>query len=352
MQPQSTGISVRRYLFPANSLPSLGMPITRRTALVHGLAATCLAGCGNPLKGSSESTIGLSFETLQTEYWETSFRIFLQELRKQGQAALEAVADGDASRQLDQVLAFIRRGASGIIVAPKDSTTAVPLVKHANRAGVPIVFYNRPPAENAGRYTAVLADNAAIAETTVTHMAELARARGIRTQAMILLGDLGDMNAVGRRDGFDAALKPHADAIEVVARVPTDWNQEKAQAGATAALAANPGINFIFSSSDFLFPSLVSALRSVGKYHRIGHPEHVILGGFDGDSTAYRMLVDGYLDADGVQDLYFECAESVAAILNFDSDRDAATLIRDEGFVAHQRNLDQLKTRMWGASSA
>ncbi|MEJ7709373.1 MAG: hypothetical protein WKF84_05830 [Pyrinomonadaceae bacterium] len=28
---------------------------------------------------------------------------------------------------------------------------------------------------------------------------------------------------------------------------------------------------------------------------------HVLLGGFDGDATAYQMLVDGYLDADGAR---------------------------------------------------
>ena len=133
---------------------------------------------------------------------------------------------------------------------------------------------------------------------------------------MVLIGDLGDINAIGRRDGFEAAVKEAPDTLEVVARVPTEWNQEKAQAGVVNALQANPDISFIFTSSDFLFPSIISALSSAGKYKKIGEPGHVLLGGFDGDATAYQMLTEGYLDATGVQDVYFEVEACVQAILD------------------------------------
>ena len=322
--------------------------LTRRELIATGTASLLLSGCG--ARGSQQATIGLAFETLQTEYWEASFNIFKDELSRRELAVLEAVADGDASRQLDQIKSFVTRQVDGMIVAPKDANTAVPLIKTANRAGIPIVFYNRPPAENDGDYTAVQADNFAISRATVDAMAQEARRRGGPYKALILLGDLGDMNAIGRRDGFDAAVQDHADIIEVVARVPTEWNQEKAQSGVTAALAANPDINFIFTSSDFLFPSLVSALQAVGKYKKIADPAHVILGGFDGDAMAYRMMVEGYLDADGVQDVYFECEQSVQAIMDHKAGKPVPKLIRDEGFVIHQGNLQEAKSRMWGAN--
>ena len=190
------------------------------------------------------------------------------------------------------------------------------MIKAANRAGIPIVLYNRPPAEGAGKCVTVVADNFEITRNTVTYMAEQAKTSGGKHKAMILIGDLGDTNAIGRRDGFEAAVEPYADVIEVVARVPTEWNQEKALAGVTNALQANPDIDFIFTSSDFLFPSIVSALKQAGKYRKVGEPGHVLLGGFDGDATAYRMLADGYLDADGVQDVAFECEQSVQAVFD------------------------------------
>lgn len=329
-----------------------GAPVASRRRFLtttSSAAALLVAGCRASNAGGPPP-IGLAFETLQTEYWEASFSIFRDALREKQLEVLEAVADGDASRQLEQVKSFITRGVGGIIVAPKDASTAVPLVKAANRADTPIVFYNRPPAENAGRYVAVQADNFEISKQTVDFLARQAQQQGGTYKAMVLAGDLGDMNAIGRRDGFLAAVEQYPELIEVVSQVSTQWNQEKAQAGATAALAANPEINLIFSSSDFLLPSLVTALQSSNKYHKIGHPEHVLLAGFDGDSYAYRMMVDGYLDADGVQDVYFECEKSIEAVLALQAGEQVPKTIKDPGFVLHQGNLETEKHRMWGAN--
>lgn len=181
-------------------------------------------------------------------------------------------------------------------------------------------------------------------------MIEEARKTGKKHKAMIVMGDLGDMNAIGRRDGFDAAIKGNEDVVEVVSHSPpSEWNQEKAQAGVVNGLQAHPDISFLFTSSDFLFPSIVSALKSAGKYEKIGHPEHVILGGFDGDATAYQMLKDGYLDATGVQDVYFEARATVEALVDLIDVKDVPTLIQDPGFVIHQGNMQQLAPRTWGA---
>ncbi len=299
--------------------------------------------------GGKQLTIGVSFETLQTEYWVASLDAIKSELDKRGMAMVQAIADSDANRQLEQVNNFIARRVDGIIIAPKDAQTVIPMIKAANRAEIPIVLYNRPPAESDAKSVTVVADNVGITRDTVVFLAEQAKKSGRKYKAMILIGDLGDINAVGRRDGFDEALKNYADIIEVVARVPTEWNQEKALAGATNALQAHPDINFIFSSSDFLFPSLSSALKNAGKYKQRGEEGHVLLGGFDGDATAYQMLVDGYLDADGVQDVYFECAAAVQAIIDLRDGKEVPPRILDKGLVVHQGNLNEAPTRMWGA---
>jgi inositol transport system substrate-binding protein len=176
-----------------------------------------------------------------------------------------------------------------------------------------------------------------------------ARKRNRRLKAMVLLGDLGDANAIERREGFDEAVAAAEDIVEVVARVPTDWNQEKALAGVTNALQAHPDIEFIFTSSDFLFPSIISALKSTGKYHPIGDDRHVILGGFDGDATAYQLLKEKYLDADGVQDVFDECRQAADAVLKLHRGESVDPVLRDPGFVIHQGNLAGESHRMWGA---
>jgi inositol transport system substrate-binding protein len=312
------------------------------------------SGGGGGAAGSASTAgkkplIGVSFDTLQTEYWVASRDAIEAGIKKRGGEMLLAVANNDANRQLEQVNNFIAKGVDGIVIAPKDAQAVMPIIKAANRANIPIVLYNRPPAEGAGTCVTVVADNVEITRNTVANMAEQAKKSGRKYKAMILIGDLADINAVGRRDGFEAAVKQYPEVIQVVSRVPTEWNQEKALAGVTNALQANPDINFIFSSSDFLFPSIVSALTQAGKYKKAGEEGHVLLGGFDGDATAYRMLVDGYLDADGVQDVFFECDKSVEAAFDLKAGKDVPAVIKDPGFVAHQGNLAEARERMWGA---
>ncbi len=325
------------------------MIVPEHLSIVLVLAVGLAGGGGCKKKADGQVTIGVAFETLQTEYWVASFDVMKQEFAKRNFKMLEAIADGDANRQLEQVQNFIARKVDGIIVAPKDAQTVIPMIKAANAAKIPIVLYNRPPAKTDAVSVTVGVDNFGITKGTVEHMCALAKATGKKHKALILLGDLGDINAIGRRDGFEDAVKTCADVVEVVSRVPTEWNQEKAMAGVTNALQANPDISFLFSSSDFMLPSVASALKTAGKYKKAGEDGHVILGSFDGDGTAYQMLKDGFLDADGVQDAYFQSAAAVQAILDGRSGRPSVPMLLDKGLVIHQKNLGEAATRMWGA---
>jgi len=307
-----------------------------------------LSACND--SGPQKPKIGVAFETLQTEFWVAGFDAIKAECAKAGYEAVEAVADGDANRQLEQVQNFITRKVDGIILVPKDANTCLPMIKAANDAGIPISLFNRPSAQTDAKSVAVVADNFALTKETVLYMIGEAKKTGQKHHAMVIMGDLGDMNAIGRRDGFDAAVKEAGEGvIEVVSRVPSEWNQEKAQAGVTNALQANPAISFIFTSSDFLLPSIVSALKAAGKYHKSGGPGHVILGGFDGDATAWQMLQDGYLDATGVQDVYFEARKCVEAVHEMKAGKTLPALIQDPGFVIHRDNMKEKAAQMWGA---
>ena len=321
----------------------------KRLIAVGLLVCAMLVGSCYSDNAPKQPTIGVSFETLQTEYWVAGFDAIKAEAKKRNLNVLEAIADGDANRQFEQVNNFIARGVDGIIIAPKDAKTVIPMIKAANAANIPIVLYNRPADKTDAKSVAVVADNFAITKATVEYMCEQAKKSGRKYKALLLMGDLGDINAIGRRDGFEEAVKGYSDIIEVVARVPTEWNQEKAQAGVTNALQAHPDINFIFTSSDFLFPSIISALKNANKYKKIGEDGHVLMGGFDGDATAYQMMKDGYLDADGVQNVYFESEAAVQAVLDLKAGKPVAEIIRDPGFVIHQGNLNEMSAKMWGA---
>jgi ABC-type sugar transport system substrate-binding protein len=331
-------------------MKSLSRLVSSRLAAV-GLAAAALVGpaCqGKPAR----PTIGVAFETLQTEFWVAAIDAIRADLESRGYDMVEAIADGDANRQLEQVRSFVARRLDGIVVVPRDAKSILPAIKAANEAGIPIVLFNRPADASEARSVAVVADNLGIARATVEHLCSLARRSGRKQKAAILIGDLGDVNSIGRRDGFDQAAAACADAIEVVARIPTEWNQEKALAGMTNALQAHPDLGLVFTSSDFMLPSIVSALKGANRYRAAGEPGHVILGGFDGDATAWRMLEEGTLDATGVQDVYFEAKAAIQALVDAREGRTVPPAILDPGFVIHQGNKAEMAPRMWGAQVA
>jgi ABC-type sugar transport system substrate-binding protein len=226
------------------------------------------------------------------------------------------------------------------------------MIRAANAAKIPIVLFNRPADRTDGPHTTIAPDNAAITQQTVAYLVDQVRRSGRKAKAAILLGDLSDVNAIGRRDGFEAALKDAQGQIDVVAQIPTEWNQERALAGFQSAMQAHPDIDLVFTSSDFMLPSIKSVLSAMGRWKKAGEPAHVLLAGFDGDPTAYGFMLEGYLDATGVQDVFWEAEQAVRVIVEAKAGRTPPARLDDPGFAITQQNMQTLADRMWGAVMA
>ena len=141
----------------------------------------------------------MAFESLQSEGWVVGFQTIKHELAAHNYNALEAIANSDANRQYEQVNTFITRRVDGIVIAAVDAQTVVPMIKAANEANIPIVLYNRAPAPNDAKWTAVVKDNYKLTKDTVDAMAQMALKSRAKYKAMILIGSLTDSNAVQER---------------------------------------------------------------------------------------------------------------------------------------------------------
>ena len=132
--------------------------------------------------------------------------------------------------------------------------------------------------------------------------------------------------------------------------IPTRWDSNTALANLQSAMQANPDIDFLFSSSDFLFPVIRSVLAPLGKWQPIGHPDHVILGGLDGDMTACELIDTGYLDATGVQNLFAEAEMALDGILSAieAGETNPDEWLLDEGFALTGDNYGERAMDMWG----
>jgi ABC-type sugar transport system substrate-binding protein len=330
----------------------MAMGVRRWT--VMSVAAVALVvvcpSCSRKPDQAGQVTICFGFQDLETEFWVAAHQAITETLRSKGIQVIERNANEDANKQLEQIRATMARGVDGIILIPQDGESAVTIIREANRAGVPIGIFNRPPANRSNPALVVVADNEKISEDAVSYMAEQARKLGRKVTPLILVGDLGDSNAVARLRGFMNVIEKNPDLFNPVIDVPTKWDAATAQANLEAALQRNPEVDFIFTSSDFMYPQIRAVLEPLGKWKKIGAPGHVILGGVDGDMRAARWMKDGYVDATGVQDLFFEADALLSALLDAmkAGEKRPQKWMDDPGFALTQANMAERAQDMWG----
>lgn len=310
--------------------------------------------CAKDTEDENKITVCFAFQDLETGFWVASHEAITSKLREKNIKVIERNANEDANRQLEQIRSAIVQGVNGIIIIPQDGESAVTIIGEANKAGIPIGIFNRPPANKSNPAIVIVADNEKIAEEAVAHMAKEAGKLGRKVTPLILVGDLGDSNAVARKQGFYNVIEKNPDLFNKVIEVPTKWDASTTLANLEAALQSNPNVDFIFSSSDFLFPQVRAVLEPLGKWKKIGEEGHVILGGLDGDTTAWRLMKEGYVDTTGVQDTFFEADVLIAAILKAiaNGEKTPEKWMKDPGFALTQNNMEQRENDMWGCQLA
>src|SRR5688572_32926638 len=123
------------------------MAIDRRTclSLMAATAALPLVGRAVPRR-----TIALLFDSLISSFWVAAIERLRRDIHARGWSTLEAVSNLDDNRQYQQLQSMIQRGVDGIVMVHTDDKAVVPAIRAANRAGVPLVHFNRPPAPNDG----------------------------------------------------------------------------------------------------------------------------------------------------------------------------------------------------------
>jgi ABC-type sugar transport system substrate-binding protein len=315
------------------------------SVLAGASALVLLSGAAPAQEGK---TVALMFDAFDSDFWITGNAILKAKAEENGWTILESISNRDQNKQNDQVKAMVERKVDGIIFIPTDNNAAIPAIRTANEANIPIVFFNRPPAPNDNKYVAIQADNRKIMQQTVQELVDLARAQGGTYKAALMIGDLGDNNAVQRRDGALDILDQNKDVVEVVAQIATEWNADKAFAGLTNAIQANPDINMLISPSDSQDAVIEQVLKTAGKWHKTGEEGHVLFAGFDGDQNGYRLLKEGYMDVNGVQNLFFEADLAYQALEDAWAGKEVDQMLIDPGFAISQKTLAEKQDEMWG----
>ena len=115
------------------------------------------------------------FDAFDSDFWITGNTILKAKAADNGWKTSESISNRDQNKQNDQLKAMVERKVDGIIFIPTDKNAAIPAIRTANNANIPIIFFNRPPAPNSYKYVAIQSDNRKIMQITVTSLMEIPR---------------------------------------------------------------------------------------------------------------------------------------------------------------------------------
>jgi len=312
--------------------------------------ATSNSNLSTTSQSTKKITIAFCYQDLATEFWVATHTAIVETLKAKGVEVIERNANTDANKQLEQVKDVIAQKVDGILIIPQDGDSAVTIGKVCNDAGIPVGICNRPPTNHNSKYLVVLSDELSMSYNTVTYMMQQAKKLGRKVTPCIMVGDLGDPNAVNRRNGFLKVIEENPDVFNKVIEVPTKWDANTALANLKSAMQANPDIDFLFTSSDFMYPQIQAVLEPLGKWKPIGDAKHVIMGGIDGDAGAAKLMDNKYVDATGGHDLYGQAKSIMDELLKAieSGNKTPDNWMPTAGVILTQDNMTEKRMLMWG----
>ena len=320
-------------------------------ALTLVLLLTLAVGGISTASAEEKLLIGISLDTVDSDFWVSTISYFESTAAELGVDCVIRFCEGDANRQNQQIEDLIAQGADAIICGANDGATIVAAVKKCNDAGIPIVMCSRSVMGDEGVPQAqLLVDNITLAQGSIEYLAEKAQASGATYKAALLIGGLGDQNALERRDGHKAILEKYPEIFEIVAEIPTDWKAEQAYAGLQNAFEKDSDINLVITPSDTFFTTIQSVLEPLGKWVTRDDENHVTVVGFDGDAIFAEMMETGYVDVGAVNDTRFMGGECMnwAVKLAKGEPAPAEMNILDPGIICTPDNWDDTKAGVWG----
>lgn len=214
-------------------------------------------------------------------------------------SVVETVADDDPTRQNADINDLISKGVDLIVAVSIDDTAIGAGIEAAKAAGIPFITYGRPVADGVTEPDAhVGIDAVDQAYTAGLEIAKVVSAAGTTATCIEVQGDLRDVNAKRRTDGWAQAVSESNGVLKTAATLPAEWSADKALSLLSTALTANASANCVFLASDFYLDAAKGALEPLGKWAPRGQAGHTFLASQDVFPGGVTALEQGYIDID------------------------------------------------------
>ncbi len=163
-------------------------------------------------------------------------------------------------RQIDMLAAALANNPAAIGFAALDSQAAIPLLRQANDAGIPVIAFDSGVDSDIPLATATT-DNLAAAALAADKMAELIGGSG---KVAVVAHDQTSRTGIDRRDGFLNRIEANYPDIDVVTVQYGAGDQLKSTEVTKAILTANPDLNGIFGTNEGSAVGVVNGVRELG----------------------------------------------------------------------------------------
>ena len=204
-------------------------------------------------------------------------------------------AQGDVARQLSQIENFVAQEAAAIIVNAADTSATPSMTRVARQAGVPLVYVNRRPVEEAlpDRVVFVGSDDL---QAGRLEMEELARLMNHRGNVAVMVGELASNGAQLRTKAVEEVVAKYP-AMKVVEKQVGNFQRERGLDLMNNWLTAGTKIDAVAANNDEMAIGAIMAIQQA----RVP-PGRILVGGVDATPDALAEVEKGTLAVTVFQD--------------------------------------------------
>jgi ribose transport system substrate-binding protein len=262
-------------------------------------ASACSSGGDDPsASGGAESvTVGYSGYTVDIGYFVGLEKGMQQGAEAAGVKLISTNANANSSQQLTDIQNLITQGVDYLVISPYDGAAVIPGVKAAQEAGIPVIS---------------VADDI---KTDIAMTMNLDHVDAGRQQAANLLefltakygspkGNVVDMQGTPatvstglRGQGLQELVEKYPD-ITIVQSVNGEWTTEGSNKAMTDVLQAQPDIDAVYTDSGDMAVGALRAIEVAGLQKPVGDPDHIWVGGINGDPNAIAYIRENMQDVE------------------------------------------------------
>jgi ribose transport system substrate-binding protein len=274
--------------------------ITRRGALMAGVALIGLAGSGAPAGAQQEGTIYYMIPTLLDEFQTESQKAIEGVFGQLGYTVESLDAQNRPDLQLNQLEDVIELEPDAIIMNAVDFDSIVPGIEKAKEAGIPVLNYDRLIRETEFALTSV-AGTIEIGQVAAGEAIRLLEEKNGDATGTVLqvLGDPGDNYTLDIQQGFEEVMAAEAPEVEIITKAAMQWEASNAGDIVEDQLLVNDEIDLIFAHAAHLTVPIVSILEGKGL-----EPGEIMVMASNGAPVGLDNIRSGWQQVEVEQPLY------------------------------------------------